>query len=103
MKKEFVAVFASALLLSGNVCAGGDVAAGKAIYEGKGCSGCHGIAGKTTIPNTPPLAGRDAAFVEGALADFKSGKRQNVTMTAMAGILNATDTENVAAYIATLK
>lgn len=102
MKNGVVAVLTSILLLSGNAVAG-DVAAGKAVYEGKGCSGCHGIAGKTTIPNTPSLAGKDAAFIEGALADFKSGKRQNVTMTAMAGILSADDRANVAAYIATLK
>jgi cytochrome c553 len=31
--------------------------------------------------------------------DFKSGKRQNPTMNAMASMLNDTDVENVAAYL----
>jgi cytochrome c553 len=102
MKIASAVVLAGALLASMNAFAN-DAAAGKAAYDGKGCAGCHGADGKSASPANPTLAGRDAAFVKGALTDFKSGKRQNATMNAMAGMLNDADVANIAAYVATLK
>ena len=49
------------------------------------------------------LAGKDAAFIKQQLMDFKSGKRQNPTMNAMAAMLNEADMANVAAYLSAQK
>lgn len=102
MKIASAVVLAGALLASLNAFAG-DAAAGKAAFEGKGCTGCHGADGKSASPANPSLAGKDAAFIKAQLGDFKSGKRQNATMNAMAGMLSDADMDNIATYVATLK
>jgi cytochrome c553 len=80
----------------------GDAAIGKKKYIV--CAGCHGPMGAGNAAlNYPKLAGLEAGYVRQQLADFKAGVRDNATMRAMAAGLNATDMDNLAAYIATLK
>lgn len=98
MKMFTAMMMAGALAVSGNALAG-DAAAGEAAYNGKGCVGCHGPAGKSSNPANPALAGKSADVVSGALKDFKSGARQNATMSAMAAMLSDADVANVAAYL----
>jgi cytochrome c553 len=43
------------------------------------CSGCHGGAGPV-----PPLAGRDAAELEAALAAFRTGEKPSTVMERIA-------------------
>ncbi|MFP6776472.1 MAG: c-type cytochrome [PS1 clade bacterium] len=57
---------------------------GEDMYNALGCSGCHGVAGKSSIPTYPTLAGKDAAWIAQQLKDFQSGARQDATMNAMA-------------------
>ena len=102
MKLLSTAVFAAAIALSGQAVAG-DAGAGKSAYAAKGCIGCHGANGKSVVPTYPSLAGQDAAFVKQNLTDFRSGKRQEPTMNAMAAGLSDADIDNIAAYIGSLK
>lgn len=57
---------------------------GKTMYNSLGCVGCHGVGGKSAIPNYPSLAGKDAAWTVKQLKDFQSGARKGTTMNAMA-------------------
>ena len=76
------------------------------IEAGKGrataCQGCHGVAGVSSNPLWPNLAGQTAAYLESQLKKFKLGERKNATMNAMAEDLTETDIQNLAAYFASL-
>ncbi len=89
------------LALSGSAFA--DVASGQSLYAAKGCIGCHGANGKSAVATYPSLAGRDAAFVKKNLMDFRSGARQNPTMSPMAAGLTDSEIEDLADYIGSLK
>jgi len=93
-------VFSLTLALSGSAYA--DAAAGRSTYSAKGCIGCHGASGKSSVPTYPSLKGKDAAFVRKILAEFRSGARDNPTMNAMAAGLNDDDINNLADYIGSL-
>jgi cytochrome c553 len=95
-----IAGFAYFLATSFAVEAAGDAAAGKT--KAAGCAGCHGANGEGVKPN-PPLAGKSEAELVQALKDYKSGKRVNPIMKAMATPLSDSDMANVAAYYASLK
>ena len=96
---KFIAaiVFSLTMVLSGSAYA--DAAAGQSAYSAKGCIGCHGAGGISTVPNFPTLKGRDAAFVRKNLSDFRSGARTDPTMNAMAAALSDDDIINLADYI----
>lgn len=87
-------------LAIGAAQAAGDVAAGKA--KAAACAGCHGANGQGIPPN-PALAGKSEAQLLQALRDYKSGKRSNAVMKAIASGLTEQDMENLAAYYASLK
>ena len=89
------------LILSGSAYA--DKAAGQSAYSAKGCIGCHGAGGKSTVPTYPSLIGKNADLVRKILTDFRSGARKNPTMNAMAAGLSDTDIKNLASYIDSLK
>ena len=79
--------------------AAGDIAAGKA--KAGACAGCHGANGEGVGPN-PPLAGMSENQFIQAMDDYKSGKRTNAVMKALATPLSAQDNANLAAYYASL-
>jgi len=87
--------------ISGQALAG-DAATGKSAFAAKGCIGCHGAGGVSVVPAYPSLKGQTEAFVKENLTNFRSGKRQNPTMNAMAAGLKDADIENLAAYIGSL-
>jgi len=100
MKQMLLPVGIALLLGIGAAQAAGDAAAGKA--KAVACAGCHGANGEGVAPN-PPLAGMAAEkFIE-AMKDYKSGKRNNAVMKAMATPASDQDLENMAAYYASLK
>jgi cytochrome c553 len=78
----------------------GDAVAGKA--KAAGCAGCHGANGEGVRPN-PPLAGMNESQFIQAMNDYKSGKRANPVMKALATPLSDQDNANLAAYYASLK
>jgi len=103
MKTNLPVVIASSLLIAvaGLAhAAGGDAAAGKT--KATQCATCHGANGKGGGAN-PAIAGMDKAKFVAAIADFKSGKRNNPMMGMMAKKLSDQDAADLAAYFATLK
>lgn len=76
----------------------GDSAAGKTKTES--CAGCHGEDGNATAPIFPKLAGQHASYLSKQLREFKSGKRVDPTMNAMAVSLNDADIADIAAWYA---
>jgi cytochrome c553 len=97
-------IVTAALVLAGvnGAALAGDAAAGKTKFAV--CAGCHGPTGAgNEALKYPKLTGLEAGYVKQQLVAFKSGARDNATMKAMTAGLSATDMDNLAAYIATLK
>jgi cytochrome c553 len=75
----------------------GDANAGAA--KAQACFACHGAGGKKPIaPMYPSLAGQYPDYLSHALADYKSGARNNAIMKGFAAALSKQDMEDIAAY-----
>ncbi len=75
----------------------GDADAGAA--KAQACFACHGPGGKKPIaPMYPSLAGQYPDYLSHALADYKSGARNNAIMKGFASALSKKDMEDIAAY-----
>lgn len=93
--------FAALLLLStaaGAQAGAGDPEVGKT--KSVPCQACHGVDGNSSNPEWPKLAGQHAGYLAQQLAAFKSGARQNATMSAMVAGLSEQDMHDLAAYYA---
>ena len=98
---SLIAVFTSSVAMA-NESPKGDAEKGKAASPT--CAGCHGADGNSTNPAWPKLAGQGEAYLVKQLLDFRTGKRNDPTMTAMAkGIASEEDVHNLGAYFASLK
>ena len=64
------------------------------------CAACHTADGSRGIPTNPILQGQHADYLVKQLTEFKSGKRDNAIMKAMASTLSDDDMRNVAAFYA---
>jgi cytochrome c553 len=96
------------LVASQGTAFAGDPEKGKAISEkgagGPPCASCHGLDGsKPVAPENPILAGQYEDYIVRALLDYKSGKRVNPIMKAIADPLKRKDVEDVAAWFARQK
>lgn len=91
------------LLVGGTslVFAQGNPVAGK--EKAAACGGCHGEDGNSSAPIFPKLASQHAAFIAKQLHDFKSQKRPEPTMSALAEPLTGEDIDDLAAYYQTQK
>lgn len=78
-----------------------DPVAGKT--KSAACAACHGADGNSVNPAWPRLAGQHAKYIEKQLLDFKSGKRKDATMTAMAMPLSDADIADLAAWFSSQK
>jgi len=88
------------LLLQASAQAG-DIAAGEAAYNARGCIGCHGVAGEEPIgPSYPVIGGKPEAFIVGELERFRAGGRHDPAMSLMASNLSDEVIANIAAYLA---
>lgn len=67
------------------------------------CSQCHGIVNPSADAPFPPLAGRDAAYLESALKQYRDKTRKSDLMNAIAGSLSDQDIREVIAYYSKLK
>ncbi len=77
----------------------GDATKGKKVSAT--CVACHGADGNSVNPDWPKLAGQGEAYLAKQLVDFRSDKRNDPTMTAMAkGIASDADIKDLAAYYA---
>jgi len=99
MKAAAILVAASAALaFSTGALAGGNAEKGKAKSE-QVCKACHGVDGAQPVaPENPILAGQYADYIVKALSDYKSGKRVNPVMKAMADPLSRQDMDDLAAW-----
>ena len=86
------------LVLTSGASAQGDAAAGQS--KSLLCASCHGVDGNSEIPMNPRLAGQSAKYLVKQLQDYKSGARENLTMTAMVGGLSDQDMLDIAAWYA---
>ena len=78
-----------------------DVAAGKATASAV-CAACHGANGISVRATIPNLAGQKEKYLSNQLKAFKSGKRKNPMMNAIAKQVGPKDIDNVAAFFASL-
>src|SRR5690554_5731828 len=62
------------------------------------CVACHGEDGISRIAGTPHLAGQDGIYLQRALEDYRSGRRQHVPMSSLANSLQPADIEALAAW-----
>lgn len=81
--------------------AGASDAVGRGATLALNCTMCHGAQG-ISVANAPNLAGQYPEVVIKQLKDYKSDKRQNATMQALARNLSERDIEDLAAYYASL-
>ena len=100
---RFVLATCVAMALGFSAAVQADVAQGKSIYAARGCIGCHGAGGVSTVASNPSLQGRDGDFIRKKLSDFRSGARNNPVMNAMAAGLKDADIEHLADYINSLQ
>jgi len=78
------------------------------IYAGESkaaavCSQCHGIRRTSAEAPFPPLAGRDEAYLESALKQYRDKTRVSEIMNNIAGSLSDRDINNIASYYSRLK
>ncbi len=94
--------FLAAALMLAATAAGADplVARGEEIVQGR-CFICHGMAGESSSPVFPRLAGQNAAYVARQLADYQSGRRRSSTMQTMVEGLGPDDLKALGAYFST--
>lgn len=97
-------VFALLLMLSAGAApalADGNIQAGRA--KAIQCQTCHGLDGKSKLPEAPHLAGQVEQYLVKALKDYKTGARKDEMMTMMAKPLSDADIANLAAFYSSLK
>jgi cytochrome c553 len=90
--------FVSSLVVVATAAHAQDIEAGKAKAEV--CASCHGADGNAVLPIYPNLAGQNWRYIYLQLKDFKEGRRQNNTMSPLAGSLSREDMINIANYFA---
>jgi len=89
--------------LAGTVHAAGNAVAGKE-KAAQVCAACHGPDGnKPSDPTQPILAGQHYDYLVRALADYKSGRRNNPIMKGFASQLSKKDMEDLAAWFSQQK
>lgn len=92
------AAIALSVAFAQSAAAGGKPEAGKA-KAAQVCAACHGADGaKPSAPDQPILAGQYYDYLVKALADYKSGKRNNAIMKAFAASLSNQEIEDLAAW-----
>jgi len=100
MKKATSVVIAGVLLgMSGSALAG-DAEAGKT--KSATCAGCHGVAGVSSNPMWPNLAGQKEGYLVKQIKAFREGIRTDPLMSPMAKPLSDDDIDNLAAYFSSL-
>ena len=98
---QSLAAAAALTLIHAGVQAAGDIDAGK--EKSAVCAACHGADGNSTNPAFPILAGQYQDYLVRALADYKTGKRNDAIMNGIAATLSEQDREDLAAFFASRK
>jgi cytochrome c553 len=95
-----VAACAIGPLGANGAAAAGDIKAGR--QKALACQTCHGLDGKSRLPEAPNLAGQTEVFLVKALKEFRSGERKNDMMSLVAPTLKDADIDDLAAYFAAI-
>ena len=93
--------WAALLVLSAGHAAAADLAAGRA--KAMACQACHGMDGLSKVPDAPNIAGQNEAYLVAQLQAFKTGRRQNESMSVVAATLSDSDIAALAAYYAAIE
>lgn len=64
------------------------------------CANCHGANGNSRTPDTPNLAGQNAAYLHEQMRRFVDGRRKDVFMQGMIKTMNPTERNDVVAFLA---
>jgi len=64
------------------------------------CEACHGAEGRSTMADTPSLAGQPKQFITTQLVMFREGNRKNVVMSPMAAALSNAEINELGSYFA---
>ena len=71
---------------------------GKALYDQKLCTTCHGVGGKQPIVGTyPKLAGQNKDYLVAHFKDIQNGARDNGQTAAMKGIVAGVSDQEIEA------
>jgi cytochrome c553 len=62
------------------------------------CEACHGLDGRSKMPEVPNLSGQVEGYINAQLTAFKSGERKNEQMSVIAQSLSPEDIQNLASY-----
>lgn len=97
---KFTTFLVSAVLfaVAPQLSAQGDPEAGQA--KSALCATCHGADGNSQIAMNPKLAGQGYKYLLKQLQDYKSGARQDPTMSAMVANLSEQDMADLSAWYA---
>ena len=62
------------------------------------CESCHGIKGRSTMPDTPSLAGQPKQFITTQLVMFREGNRKDAIMSPIAAPLSNAEISELGSY-----
>jgi cytochrome c553 len=79
----------------------GNVKAGR--QKARVCEACHGLDGRSKVPEAPNLAGQVENYLIQQLRAFGSGARRSELMSVIAPTLSPQDIEDLAAYYAAIE
>ena len=81
-------------------CAVSALAAGTDAQRQKAavCESCHGIEGRSTLPDTPSLAGQPKQFITTQLVMFREGNRKDAIMSPIAAPLSNAEISELGSY-----
>lgn len=100
--KTGILLVAAAIAMTGmSAATAGDAAAAQTKAKTL-CASCHGPDGVSMNPMWPNLAGQQEQYLAKALADYKTGNRNDPTMGPLAKGLSDEEIQNLAAYYAGL-
>lgn len=91
-----LAVGLALTLFFGGAGAAGSVKAGR--DKAQMCEPCHGLDGRSRLPEAPNLAGQIEAYLSEQLNAFKTGERKNEQMALIAKALTTQEIQDLAAY-----
>ncbi|MEO7056483.1 MAG: c-type cytochrome [Caldimonas sp.] len=97
----FAAMFAAPIIVvAAETAASQPDAAKGATISTAVCAACHSNDGSRGSPANPILQGQHPDYLVKQLVEFKTGKRDNAVMRAMASALSEADMRNVAVFYA---
>lgn len=101
-KIPVLAFFPLLLVLPGvDAQAAGTVKAGH--EKARMCEACHGLDGRSKVPEAPNLAGQIEGYMVAQLKAFKKGERKNEQMSVIVQALSLKEIDDLAAYYSAIE